>query len=82
MQLPFSILPLMFCSKLKSKLFIFFKFWIIFSLISALELNEIKKKKVKKYLSINIRNYQKKVYLQIINFFKKKKKTYKNKTKN
>ena len=32
-----------------------------------------KKKKVKKYLSINIRNYQKKVYLQIINFFKKKK---------
>ena len=32
-----------------------------------------KKKKVKKYISINIRNYQKKVYFQIINFFKKKK---------
>ena len=34
-QDPFSILPFIFCSKLKDKLFISFKFLIIFSLIEA-----------------------------------------------
>ena len=46
-QFPFSIFPFIFCSNLKSKLFVFFKLSIILSLTSALALpvNIIKKKK-------------------------------------
>ena len=45
-QDPRSIFPLIFCSNIKSKLLVFFKFLIIFFFISALVLNDkIQKKK-------------------------------------
>ncbi len=45
-QFPFSIFPFIFCSKLKIKFFVFFKFSIIFSLFEAF--TSVKKKIKKK----------------------------------